>query len=120
MNMNLGTLVTIADRKPANLYHFVFDNGVYGGTGGQPVAGAEITKYADMAKDAGYAAAFDFDNIEDFASSLKKIMETKGPVLIALRVTYGGRMTVPGVGPRPEFKVSFPRMKQALAASARK
>ena len=32
--MNLGTLVTIADQAPGNLYHVVLDNGVYAITGG--------------------------------------------------------------------------------------
>src|SRR5215216_8097775 len=35
--MNLGSLVTIANAKPKNLVHFVFENGLYEVTGGQPV-----------------------------------------------------------------------------------
>lgn len=37
--MNLGTLVTIAGQEPENLVYFVFDDGVYNTTGGQPVPG---------------------------------------------------------------------------------
>jgi len=33
--MNLGALVTIAEKAPQNLYHFVLDNEVYATTGGQ-------------------------------------------------------------------------------------
>ena len=38
--MNLGSLVTIADQEPDNLVHFVFEDGMYFTTGGQPVPGA--------------------------------------------------------------------------------
>ena len=34
--MNLGSLVTIGNKAPKNLVHFVMDNGVYATTGGQP------------------------------------------------------------------------------------
>ena len=35
--MQLGSLVTIAGAAPANLYHFVFENGVYETSGSQPL-----------------------------------------------------------------------------------
>ena len=34
--MNLGSLVTIAEQRPGNLVHVVFEDGVYFTTGGQP------------------------------------------------------------------------------------
>src|SRR5687768_1805116 len=37
--MNLGSLVTIARAKPANLLHVVYDNDAYDTTGGQPTPG---------------------------------------------------------------------------------
>ena len=37
--MNLGSLVTVGNKAPKNLYHFVMDNGVYATTGGQPGIG---------------------------------------------------------------------------------
>ena len=40
--MNLGTMVTVANKSVKNMYHFVFDNGAYCVTGGQPVPGAGI------------------------------------------------------------------------------
>ena len=56
--MNLGTLVTIAEKAPRNLYHCVLENGVYAVTGGQPIPGVNKLSFAGMAKEAGYAAAF--------------------------------------------------------------
>ena len=37
LEMNLGSLVTVANKAPKNLYHFVIQNGVYAMTGGQPI-----------------------------------------------------------------------------------
>jgi sulfopyruvate decarboxylase subunit beta len=48
--MNLGSLVTIANQSPKNLYHFVMDNGVYATTGGQDVPGAGLASYGEMAR----------------------------------------------------------------------
>ena len=35
--MNFGSLATVAGMAPKNFYHFVFNNGIYSVTGGQPV-----------------------------------------------------------------------------------
>lgn len=84
--MNLGTFTTISDKAPPNLYHFVFENGVYAVTGGQPIPGEGKLSFKDMALGAGYAGAYDFDNLEDLVSSLGSIFREKGPVLVNLRI----------------------------------
>lgn len=83
--MNLGSFVTIAGKAPENLYHFVLDNGVYAVTGGQPVPNAGNHSFAGMAREAGYTAAYEFDNLEDFATSVDEIFGAKGPVLVSLK-----------------------------------
>ncbi len=85
--MNLGSLVTVSNKAPENLYHFVFENGVYAITGGQPVPGSGTVSFAGMAKEAGYAAVYEFDDTEEFATGLDGILEQKGPVLICLKIT---------------------------------
>ena len=85
--MNLGTLVTLANKAPENLYHFLFDNGVYAVTGGQPVPGSERTDWEGMARAAGYAATFSFDNLEDLATGIGEVMASRGPVFVHLAVT---------------------------------
>jgi hypothetical protein len=82
---HLGSVVTIAGKAPENLYHFVLDNGVYAVTGGQPVPNAGGYSFAGIAREAGYAAAYEFDNLEDFATSVDEIFGTKGPVLVSLK-----------------------------------
>ncbi len=84
--MNLGTLVTIANKRPENLYHFVFENGVYAVTGGQPTPGSDSVSFQNMAKDSGYVAAYEIEDTEDLATSVGRILDEKGPVLICLKV----------------------------------
>ena len=84
--MNLGTLVTLANKAPANLYHFLFNNGVYAVTGGQPIPGAGQTDWENMAKSAGYAAVFSFDNLEDLTTGIDEVLAAQGPVFVHLAV----------------------------------
>ncbi len=84
--MNLGTLVTIGAQQPKNLVHFVFEDGVYFTTGGQPVPGSGAFSFADMARAAGYKESHQFDNMEDFVSELPRLLDVEGPVFICLKV----------------------------------
>ena len=96
--MNLGSLVTIAGQEPGNLVHFVFEDGVYLATGGQPVPGAGKVNLAGMARDAGYRQSYEFDDLEDFASELPDIMEKPGPVFVSLKIRHADDV--------PEFHAS--------------
>ena len=87
--MNLGTLVTIADQEPENLVHFVFEDGMYYTTGGQPVPGAGRFDLAAMARDAGFRESFELDNLEDLVNELPNIMSAKGPIFVCLKVSHG-------------------------------
>ena len=84
--MNLGVLATIAGQQPRNFYHFLLDNGCYATTGGQPVPNAEHINYAGMAKEAGYTAAYQFDDLETFGARVGDILSERGPVFIAIKV----------------------------------
>ena len=84
--MNLGIVATIAGKKPQNFFHFLLDNECYATTGGQPVPNAEEINYAGMAKEAGYSAAYSFEDLEDFATNIDQIMNETGPVFIAIKV----------------------------------
>ena len=84
--MNMGILATIAGQKPSNFVHFLMDNECYATTGGQPVPNSQEIDYAGMAKEAGYAAAYNFDNLEDFTTSVEKIMSETGPLFVAMKI----------------------------------
>ena len=84
--MNLGILATIAGKQPKNFYHFLLDNECYATTGGQPVPNAQNINYAGMAKEAGYTAAYRFDDLETFGAKVGDILSEKGPVFVAIKV----------------------------------
>ena len=84
--MGMGALPTIAEKAPANLYHFMLDNGVYATTGGQPVPNAEQMAYDVVAQGCGYPATYAIDNLEDFASQIEEILGQPGPVFVALKI----------------------------------
>ena len=85
LKMNLGSLVTIANQQPRNLYHFVLDNGLYATTGGQPVPGNDRASFSEMAKAAGYAASYDFDDLEEFATQAETVLNQAGPVMVCVK-----------------------------------
>ncbi len=84
--MNLGILATIAGKKPENFFHFLMDNECYATTGGQPVPNFDEINYAGMAKEAGYASAHHFDNLEEFANNIESIMKETGPVFVSMKM----------------------------------
>jgi thiamine pyrophosphate-dependent acetolactate synthase large subunit-like protein len=84
--MNLGVLATIAGKQPRNFYHFLLDNGCYATTGGQPVPNAENINYANLAKSAGYAAVYQYDDLETFGRDVGDILSQPGPIFVAIKV----------------------------------
>jgi len=86
LQMGLGILLTIAELKPANFYHFLLDNECYGTTGGQPVPNAKNVDYMMMAKAAGYPRAYSFTEIDKLTAALPEILGQPGPVFVAMKV----------------------------------
>ena len=84
--MNLGVLASIAGKRPKNFVHFLLDNGCYATTGGQPVPNGEDINYAQMAAAAGYPATYNFTDLEELTTSLEEIMNTEGPVFVAIKI----------------------------------
>ena len=85
--MNLGALVTASTKQPKNFYHFLFNNGVYAVTGGQPIPGSDgVTNWEEIARGAGYAAVFSYDNLEDFTTGIDEALAAEGPVFVHLAV----------------------------------
>ena len=84
--MNLGAMVTIADKGPKNLVHILFNNNVYAVTGGQPIPGSEKTDWDGLARSAGYAKVFSFDNLEDMTNGIDEVLAAEGPVFVHLQI----------------------------------
>jgi phosphonopyruvate decarboxylase len=83
--MQLGSLVTIAGAAPENLYHFVFENGVYETSGSQPLPAEGRFDLADMARGAGYAHVVRYADAEQFRAELRGLLQRRGPVFISVR-----------------------------------
>lgn len=118
--MNLGAMVTSANKAPANFYHFLFNNGVYAVTGGQPIPGSECADWEGMAKAAGYAAVFSFDNLEDFANGIDEALSAAGPVFIHLAVEPQIENTPVQFRPRSPrtVKMAFAEVPAALGVGS--
>ena len=82
--MQLGSLVTIAGAAPPNLFHFVFENGVYETSGSQPLPGEGRFDMTDMARGAGYAHVARFTEATVFAAGLPALLERHGPVFVSV------------------------------------
>ena len=109
--MNLGSLVTVAGQAPANFYHFVFDNGIYAITGGQPVPNPKVD-YAAMATASGYAHSHFFEDPEQLATQLPEIMQQAGPTLIHMSIV--GEPAAEGVDQTWESNARMPAQIRAL------
>ncbi len=111
--MNLGSLVTVAGKGPANFYHFVFDNGMYAVTGGQPVP--HRPDYKGLAAASGYRAAYEFRDLEAFATELPRIMRLQGPVLVSLKTAP--EPAEHGVDQTWESNARMPRQMRVVQAA---
>ncbi len=114
--MNLGSLVTIARAKPANLIHFVYDNNAYDTTGGQPTPGSGLVDFRAVALGAGYPRALVYDELAAFERDLSTILDGPRPALVVLKVaSLGRRQGVERMKPTYE---SFVAIRDYLAAHA--
>ena len=114
--MNLGSLVTIANQSPRNLVHFVYQNNIYGVSGGQPLLGADKLSFIGLAKAAGYPNVFEFDELEDLALKLPQVLEMEGPTLVCIKVDDRG--ITPTI-PARVTKIAYQEVKEALARDYR-
>ncbi len=113
--MNLGGLVTIANMAPPNLIHFLFENGVYRETGGQPIPHAGKFGFAALARDAGYANVHEFEELESLENNMETIVSQAGPTFVCLKV--------PSATERPPFPLTrtssiISRFRAALQRSS--
>jgi hypothetical protein len=101
--MNLGILPMVGGgstgRAPA-LVHVVFDNGVYGSTGGQlsPSRGVRLDAVAAAC---GYTRAVSVDTADGVARAVREALAVDGPSFILARVTTD-EQPVPRIPYTPE------------------
>jgi sulfopyruvate decarboxylase subunit beta len=83
--MQLGSLITIAGAAPTNLFHFVFENGVYETSGSQPLPAEGRFDLAQMARAASYAHVAAFSEASGFVTALPDLLQQRGPVFVSVR-----------------------------------
>ena len=87
--MNLGTLVTIAHAAPKNLIHCLCQNGTYETNGAVRIPGQDKVSFTGLAREAGYAKTYTFDNLEEWAGAVPRLLQEDGPLFVDLHVEPG-------------------------------
>ena len=86
--MGLGGLAMVAERRPTNLLHVVFDNRSYASTGGQRSISDRVA-LEEVARAAGYAVARRVRAGEDLAAAVREIEPAAGPAFLLVEVAAG-------------------------------
>jgi phosphonopyruvate decarboxylase len=84
--MNLGILAMVADQRPANFVHLVFDNEVYGSTGNQASLSRGV-RLDRLAAAAGFASAVAVTEPWALESALRAALAADGPHFVLVKVT---------------------------------
>ena len=84
--MNMGTLCTIADQRPKNLVHVIWDNGQWGETGGQPNHCSGAANLAAVARGAGIEKVEEVAEMEDFQRVFIQALKEDGPWCIVAKI----------------------------------
>src|SRR5262245_13250744 len=85
--MNLGSLATIGWVQPKNLVVIVWDNGVYGTTGGQDTATVHGTNLAGAATAMGIGNVATAETVDGLARVLERVDAEPGPWVVIAKVT---------------------------------
>lgn len=102
--LNLGILVTIAEKNPPNLVHILFDNRCYESSGGQCLVNVERTDFVALAKGAGITAACEVRTPEEFAEAMETALRSPGPTFLSARIEPEG-------APMPDFPLTPSEIK---------
>jgi len=112
--MQLGTLASVGDHRPGNLYHAVFENGIYETSGGQSVPGRGRADLVKLALAAGYRHARRFSSPEELAAGIDGALRETGPVLLSLAIAGPGTISV-AVPRVPNKAAQVENMRAALS-----
>jgi sulfopyruvate decarboxylase subunit beta len=95
--MNLGSLATIAQQRPTNLVHIVWDNHQWAETGGQPTHTSTGTDLAGIAKAAGVPRVASVATLEAFEEALDQAIREDGPWCIVVDTEEGPKAPRPAI-----------------------
>lgn len=119
--MTLGSLATVVEAGAPNLVLFTVENRTFEITGNQAIAGAGRVDFAGLARAAGFARTYAFDDPAPYARSLPGILREPGPVFVSARVEPGSegplsrsREGEPVAYLQPSLAESAHRLRRAL------
>jgi thiamine pyrophosphate-dependent acetolactate synthase large subunit-like protein len=112
--MTLGTLAMIGDLRPRNFLHIVFDNEIYGSTGGQRSASASIALDA-LARAAGYTDVRRAATAEELDVAVEALLAGEGPAFLLVKVEAEAHGNAPRVPYEPETLTC--RFRAAMGAA---
>lgn len=112
--MALGTLAMVAEQQPVNFLHVVFDNEVYGSTGGQRSLSAQVALDA-VALAAGYANVRRVFEAEELDAAVRDLLGKAGPSFLLVKVASEADGEAPRVPHEPEWIAE--RLRQTIAGS---
>jgi thiamine pyrophosphate-dependent acetolactate synthase large subunit-like protein len=115
MLMGIGSLATIGVQKPANLAVIVFDNGLYGETGGQPSHTQSTVDLLTVARGSGIADCVDVTDEAGLKVLAARLKSPDG--LFFARVAIKAEEP-PRVLPERDGVVIKKRFREALGLSA--
>jgi len=111
--MNLGSLATIGWTKPARLVVIVWDNGLYGTTGGQDTATAHGADLEAAARSMGIAQTATVRSAGDLRRAVARAVSEPGPWVIVAKVTESR----PGVKPSLDYVAIKERFMAAIGST---
>ena len=112
--MAMGTLAMVAERRPANFLHIVFDNEVYGSTGGQRSLSAQVS-LDTVAQAAGYAHVSRVSEAEELDAAVNDLLGKAGPSFLLIKVVSEPDGDAPRVPHKPEWIAE--RLRRTLAGT---
>ena len=86
MLMGLGALATVGIKRPRNLAVIVFDNGIYGETGGQPSHTSGGADLVGIARAAGFAESCDVNDEAGLADLARRLKAFEGPLFARVAI----------------------------------
>lgn len=110
--MNLGALAQVAARRPENLLHVCFDNGVHGSTGNQATISRTVA-LDEVARAAGYTAVRRVETPAALRRTFLELCERPGPSFLLVRITP--ELPDP---PFPRVTIEPPDMTERFRAAA--
>jgi sulfopyruvate decarboxylase subunit beta len=102
--LNLGILVTIAEKNPPNLIHLLFDNRCYESSGGQCLVNVEKTDFVALAKGAGIENAREVSTPDEFSAAIEPALREPGLTFLSARIQ-------PERAPLPDFPLTTAEIK---------